>query len=398
VQFLKSLFCLQGFDNRTRFFSICSATYVIFIMLSSAFTGKVFISLIVLVLFTPLLVFTSLRRIKDGKINKKWLIVPNVLFVLMTFIIIFSKQGNYYYLLLIPAFFSSILLTYPSINKVNSASLKYIFGYFGPVDMTEYQQTTYKNNTKSYRIEPSVTSNNSENFRTENYHTENVNTENYNSNNLINDDKLAYQNHENKEQPSNKNQRDLGELIRLKLLNNRKAQLTVAIILTVVFFSICASWLMSYFQSDTLSKEESIELTTSTHNQLNRNYPLPMPDNFSLFLTQHRGVIINWQADEVSNPILWSQSIATGDKSCQQISFNKGNPIRTLMVQVESNPTVNSGILNNYFAIFSPLDSKVLIQALAFRGGFSLCGYDFSLKGSQAALSKNKQYADWVSY
>ena len=113
-----------------------------------------------------------------------------------------------------------------------------------------------------------------------------------------------------------------------------------------------------------------------------------------MYLSQHRGISINWQADEVSDTVLWSQLTAQGDESCKVISFNKGEPIRTLSVQV-----VNSNGTNiNYFADFSPLDSKALIQALAFRGNFTLCGYDFSLKGSQEALGKNEQYAQWVDY
>jgi hypothetical protein len=119
-----------------------------------------------------------------------------------------------------------------------------------------------------------------------------------------------------------------------------------------------------------------------------------MPDNYTLYLSEHQGITINWQADEVSNTLLWSQLTAQGDESCKQISFNKGEPIRTLTVQVEN----TTGTNNDYFASFSPLDSKTLIQALAFRGNFTLCGYDFSLKGSQAALGKNELYAQWVDY
>ena len=78
----------------------------------------------------------------------------------------------------------------------------------------------------------------------------------------------------------------------------------------------------------------------------------------------------------------------SGDKSCQTISFNKGEAIRPIGVLVDNG--------SDYFASFSPLDSKELIQALAFRGNFSLCGYNFSLKGSQAVLGKNSQYAPFL--
>jgi hypothetical protein len=50
------------------------------------------------------------------------------------------------------------------------------------------------------------------------------------------------------------------------------------------------------------------------------------------------------------------------------------------------------------FADFSPLDTQQLIQLIAFKRSFNLCDYDFSLKGSQAALGKHHAYAPYVEY
>ncbi|NQY86628.1 MAG: hypothetical protein HRT51_02605 [Colwellia sp.] len=381
MQFLKSLFCVQGLDNRSRFFAICGAVYLVFIMLTSAFTGKAIISLAILALFTSILVLTSLRRLKDAKLNKNWLLVPNVIFVLTALIIIFSEYSSSYYLLIISAFCLAVLLTYPSVNNKNSAPLNYILGYCGPVDMSEYQQITHQGKQAKFRIEPTLACDNAAN---------------------LNNDDQAVLSIDETTSPYDKNEQriDLGEIIRLKLVNNKKAQLAIAIILTIALVSVCASWLMKYLSNNeqVQTVQESNKVTKSTQNILERKHYLAMPDNFSLFLSQHQGIIINWQADEVSTPLLWSQLSAQGDNSCQQISFNKGKPIRTLKVQVENNTTVANGVYNNYFASFSPLDSRALIQALAFRGSFSLCGYNFSLKGSQAALGKHKQYTDWVEY
>jgi hypothetical protein len=123
-----------------------------------------------------------------------------------------------------------------------------------------------------------------------------------------------------------------------------------------------------------------------------------MPDNYTLYLSEYRGISINWQADEVSNTVLWSQTTALGDDSCKVITFDNGETLRTLSVQIESTASDSAKKQNSYFAYFSPLDSKALVQALAFRSNFTLCGYHFSLKGSQAALAGNEQYAQWVSY
>ena len=124
------------------------------------------------------------------------------------------------------------------------------------------------------------------------------------------------------------------------------------------------------------------------NNLIERSDLLTMPDNFTLYLSQHQGLIINWQADEVANGEFWSQQSIQGDKSCTAITFNKGDDVRTLLVAVEDT--------NEYFAHFSPLDTKTLIKALAFRGNFTLCGYKFSLKGSQAVLGKNNSYGQYL--
>lgn len=376
MQFLKSLFCLLGFDNRSRFFAICSTVYAVFIMLSSAFTGRIFISILLLILFLSILALTSLRRLHDAKLNKNWLFAPSLTFALIALIIIFSEQHSSYYLLIIPALVSAVLLTYPSANKRN-----FILGYDGPVDMKEYQQESHQGKATKFRIEPTLVDDNAINLNHEQSpatQTHQVEEDNYTQENA----------------PYNK-QPDIGEMIRLKLLSNKKAQLLITALVALTLISVAISWIASYLNSaDKTLTEETSQQAASFEPILTRENPLVMPDNYTLYLSEHQGITVNWQADEVTNTLLWSQLTAQGDESCKQIDFNKGEPIRTLSVQVE----MNAGVKSDYFASFSPLDSQTLMQALAFRGSFSLCGYDFSLKGSQAAIGKNEQYAQWVSY
>ena len=188
---------------------------------------------------------------------------------------------------------------------------------------------------------------------------------------------------------------DIGELIRLTLLSHRKLQLGIIICVSLVCLGVLIDSPINASnpqQNNTsnaelneppvLSKSVPINILT------NKNHLLTMPDNFNLYLSEYQGVIIHWQADQVANGELWSQLSTSGDKSCQSIKFNKGSSIRPLTVLVENG--------SEYFASFSPLDSGELIQALAFRGKFSLCGYSFSLKGSQAVLGKHNQYAPFL--
>jgi uncharacterized membrane protein YhaH (DUF805 family) len=377
VQFLKSLFCLQGFDNRPRFFAIFSAVHVLFIMLASAFIGNYLISITILLLFSVVLALTSLRRLHDAKLNKNWLLAPSLVFLIIAFIVVFSEQSSSYYLLIIPALCSALLLTYPSTNKLN-----FILGYSGPVDMNKYQQETHQGKHTRFRIEPTLVNENSEGF--DNNVQSVMQSQNIGA-------ESVYQNHE----PVSK-QADIGEMIRLTLLSNKKAQLILAAIVGLTLIGVASSWVVKYLNSDNeTGLENTVNQQASTASKnISRSNPLSMPDNYTLYLSEHQGISINWQADEVATAVLWSQLTTQGDESCKEISFNKGEPIRTLSVHVES----ADGLNTNYFANFSPLDSKTLIQALAFRGNFSLCGYNFSLKGSQAALGGNPQYSQWVDY
>ncbi|MBU2923921.1 hypothetical protein Q4506_07965 [Colwellia sp. 4_MG-2023] len=382
MQFLKSLFCLHGLDNRTRFFTISIGVYVLFVMLVSAFSNSIIIPLILLVMFSLILGLTSLRRLHDAKLNKKWLLAPCLTFLLVGIIIIISQQSSSYYLLILPTLCSAVLLTYQSTNKHS-----YILGYYGPVDMNEYRQNSHKSAQSQYRIEPTLVSDTSSN----NYYsqTHNDSSQEYNQTDKIEDDNYSHHRQANK-------QTDIGELIRLNLLNNRKAQLIIVAIIGITLIGVSTSWLIHYLDSadETLINQNNNKEQVSVLPSILRSHPLPMPDNYTLYLSEHSGISINWQADEVENSLLWSQLTAQGDESCKEISFNKGKPIRTLSVKVEE----SNGINSNYFASFSPLDSQELIQALAFRGNFTLCGYNFSLKGSQAALGTNNQYSHWVEY
>jgi hypothetical protein len=377
VQFLKSLFCLQGFDNRLRFFSISSAIYVVFIMAASAFSGDFIVSSVLLVLFFVVLALASLRRLHDAKLNKNWLLAPSLTFASVALIIVFSEQNSSYYLLIIPTLCSAVLLTYPSTTNLN-----FILGYYGPVDLKEYEQEVNQGKHAKFRIEPTLVSDTASNF------DNNVQS----ALQAQNTDRAS----DSQNNESYSNQADIGEMIRLKLLGNKKAQLIIAAIVGLTLIGVATSWLISYFNvtNDGITENKISQQFSGSELSLSRSNPLTMPDNYTLYLSEHQGISINWQADQVGDNILWTQLTAQGDESCKEISFDKGEPIRTLSVKVEN----NGGINNNYFADFSPLDSKMLIQALAFRGNFTLCGYDFSLKGSQAALGKNTQYAQWVSY
>jgi len=369
VSLLKSLFCLQGFDNRSRFFIICCSTFIGYIMLSNALTGQLFVSLILLSVFTLILALTTSRRLHDAKLSKNWIIAPSLTFVISGIIIILTKHNSSYWLLIIPALCAALLLTYQSKGKHS-----YILGYYGPIDLSEYQNQTANAHINRQRIEPKLSTNSHSEHAAINFSNEDPSLHSHTINNFA-------------EKEKNNKHFDIGEMIRLKLLGKKNARITIMASVGIAIIAVLISLLNSIFAD----KDTPLKLTEKVTPIVSiRTNLLTMPDNFSLYSSQYNGIIVHWQADKVETSQLWSQLSIKGDKSCKVIHFNKGDDIRTLSVFIEN------GI--DYYANFSPLDSKKLIQSLAFRGSFSLCGYDFSLKGSQAALGKNQFYADLVEY
>ena len=112
-----------------------------------------------------------------------------------------------------------------------------------------------------------------------------------------------------------------------------------------------------------------------------------MPDNFWVMLDENDALTIAWQGDYKTDGELWSAISGKGDKDCLEIVFNSRNKFRSMKVSVK-----NQG---DYYADFSPVDTQNIVKAIALRDKFKLCGYEFSLKGTQARLMNNKKYSSY---
>lgn len=377
MPFLQAVFCLKGFDDRSRFFATSMVALLGFILCSAIFSGYLAVSFAMLLILTAVLICSTKRRLHDAKLNKNWQLVPGVLLLLTGVLSLLIENSGSYYLLILPALSTALLLTYPSKNK--KAQSNYIFGYYGPVDLSIYQQESVVMKAHNQRIEPTLA-------------TEGTSEQLYINETVV--EQNITPNYQSDDETSSK-QVDIGELIRLKFLSNRKLQLGIIASVALIFIGVLVnsafngiSQQQTNISNTELSESQEFTKNTSVNILTNKNHLLAMPDNFNLYLSEYQGIIIHWQADQVDNGELWSMLSASGDKSCQSIKFNKGSSIRPLTVLVENG--------SEYFASFSPLDSSELIQALAFRGKFSLCGYNFSLKGSQAILGKHSQYAPFL--
>ena len=377
MPFLQAVFCLKGFDDRSRFFTTSIIAILGFIFCSAIFSNYLVVSFTILLILTLVLSCSTKRRLHDAKLNKNWQLVPGALLLLTGVLSLFIENSGSYYLLILPTLSTALLLTYPSKNAKEKNN--YILGYYGPVDLSSFKQETVVIKAHNQRIEPTLAA---DGASEQLYMNETIAEQD-----ITPDNQFDYKN--------DSNQVDIGELIRLKFLSNRKLQLGIIASVSLIFIAVLVNSAINAINPQQkkvndaeLNAPQVLSKTVPTNILINKSHLLAMPDNFNLYLSEYQGVIIHWQADQVANGELWSQLSTNGDKSCQSIKFNKGSSIRPLTVLVENG--------SEYFASFSPLDSGELIQALAFRGKFSLCGYSFSLKGSQAVLGKHNQYAAFL--
>jgi len=367
VQLLKSFFCLHGYDNRLRFLIITTFSYFTFILLS--FIDSAIIPILALVVLTFISSASTLRRLNDAKLNKKLLYFPSVLFLFVALLIITTGIPLIYVVLLLPYLINSYFLTF----KENS-NRTFIFGYAGPVDLNEYVSKQKDALHISKRIEPVLVNQ---------LNIQNVSLDSTPASFLQND---HAESSEYKQATKTSVQVDFGEQIREMCLNNKRMFISVLVTLLLVLTAVVIIIPMSAVEDTPTELLESSVL----EKKITRLSPVTLPDNFTLMLSEHQGVIINWQADETEEKQLWSLTTAQGDNSCKELHFNNGDKFRSLAVLTENKL--------EYFANFSPLDTKEILKSIAFRGNFSLCGYTFSLKGSQATLGKHPSYSGLIDY
>jgi len=361
VPLLKSLFCYLGSDTRARFALIFFASHLFFIIFTSLFSFSILASLCILILSCVVLSLTTKRRLTDAHLGKNWLIYPNALFVIITLITIMTNESITYWLMLLSLTSYSLLLTYRSKSNCN-----YIMGYNGPIDLSFYQQT----NNRNKRVEPTFSQQSNTVFPKEG---------------LVN---LPQQNISAKKLSNS--ELDLGETIREKLSYIKNSRIILTATVSIVVIAMFVTFLVSE-PTNQLNQEIADELTQSSlDTAVKRTNTINLPDDFSLMINEFDGIVINWPAELSDKPVIWDIRSATGDNKCQNITFNNGDKVRTLKVIVEED--------DNYFAEFSPLDNTTLIKSIAMRTNFTLCGYTFSLKGSQAVLGKNPYYADIINF
>lgn len=140
--------------------------------------------------------------------------------------------------------------------------------------------------------------------------------------------------------------------------------------------------------ADESPAEEAVPSVPSAPIAASDRVTLDLPDGFSVALEQDV-LIIRWLGERDKPQNLWSITTAKGDKSCSALVFNNGTEYRTITVDLLADSATE--------ARFTPLDTASIITDLARRGSIGLCGYKFSLKGSQAVLEPNRAFGTYLA-
>ncbi|WNC69481.1 hypothetical protein RI845_04875 [Thalassotalea nanhaiensis] len=371
MQLIKSLFCFKGLDNSERYFAISICCLAVFFLFNGVILSSLTAKLILLVLITIVYFAAGIRRCRDSHKRSMTAWLTSIVTFLSFLVIILIPSATSYVLLILPVMASLYLFSLPSF-----APQVYVMGYCGPVDLSELSEPVkVERKPLSNRIEPSL-------FGVTNQQ----------------DDELSFYapsiEPENVEQPATQPPRqasnDLALFIHKWLIANQKIAVAAGIFILFISAVITSlPFINNAMTADSEAQTAEQQAAKPETAVTQRQQLLAMPDEFYLLLDQNEGLIVHWQADLIREGEIWSQASATGDDSCEVIEFNNGDKVRTINVVVE-----DSG---SYYANFSPLDTASVVRSLARRGNFGLCGYNFSLKGSQKALNSNPIYSDYAN-
>ena len=371
----KSLVCVNGLDNGQRFAVISGLIYFTLLLSVVLFSPSAPLYFVA-ILLTPILALTSLRRLRDSKKSPKLILLTMLPFwlVLITLVHIHSMM-LLLTLLLVAGLAIGYLALLPSATATN-----YVQGYSGPVDMSSSHVATDKVSQR-VRVEPTLGGD--ENGAI--HFTKDSSAEFMQADELVQQDHdYDYDNdsdsgrdeqplHRRRAQPAGFNIAQLQQALQV----NKKwlFGITGALVAVMLLGSIWSLIPDSEAEVETAALSESAIESSPQSERIST----AMPDGFSLVL-EDDVLIMRWLGETGSPSQLWSLATAKGDKTCSRMRFNNGTEYRPLVVDL----LVDSGTE----ARFSPLDTEAIIVDMARRGNVSLCGYNFSLKGSQAALGK----------
>ncbi|GIU43880.1 hypothetical protein TUM4438_13790 [Shewanella sairae] len=371
---IKSVFCFAGLDNAQRFASISGLVYFA-LMLAVVLLGPSAGLYIPAIILAPVLALTSLRRLRDCAKPAHFVLLTLLPFLLVLVTLVHIQSMMLLLtLMLVAAMTIGYLALLPAVAKTH-----YVQGYSGPVDMAEVARPARKDNPRM-RVEPTLGGADSA-----------LNDAFIAAEVEVDQDSAQVQYEappsENDYQQRRREKPSKFTLLQLEqwLRNNKKGAMigAAAIVGSMLFMSL---WSLLPESETSDSKPEAVENQVISAPEAKR-ISTTMPDGFSLVL-EDDVLIMRWLGDTGSPTNLWSLATAKGDKTCSRLRFNNGTEYRPMIVDLLADTGTE--------ARFSPLDTEAIVVDMARRGNVSLCGYNFSLKGSQAALGKEAAFRDYL--
>jgi len=361
---LKSLICFKGADNGRRFLVINLCAYALFILLSPLLAKAAVLLLLLLAVASPILLATAVRRVHDARFALPLALLPVAVFWVNVLGVTYLVSGSAWALLILAVLVTAALTTLSQPGAKRRAH--YVMGYFGPVNFNQ-DDPDERWQRSNGRIEPTLTPNHSS-------------TEVETSNAAI--EQSAGNSHA---ADNVSDQKGLGQPLLSQWIQQHR-RLTL---LAATMFALAAIVLAIYPAFKQTPVSDPVAAQASQEKIKQRLFKTEMPDNFWIMLDEFDALTIAWQGDIQKDGALWSAITAQGDKTCFQVKFIIRDSYRTM------NVTVKNG--GDYYADFSPVDTPDLIRSIARRDKFELCGFEFSLKGTQARLMGHKKYADYLS-
>ncbi|GGZ34339.1 hypothetical protein C8J23_12185 [Shewanella chilikensis] len=431
----KSLICIQGYDNGLRHAAISGAVYFLLLVLGLLSGGGSFIWLPG-ILLAPVLLLSCRRRLGDGGLNP-WLSLIALLPWLILLLTLGSGQEGSYLIgaLVLALALHTGLALLPGGNRGRGARSQrdYVQGYCGPVPLSAARKN------KIRRVEPTLGGTSVSGAEREpepelapDYATERGAAE-YNAVHDLSHDAISYgpgrsryfdsaptegdasaidtepgwhtdkqaRHKGNGAEPGFDDEIDRTGSLSVLLLSWRDAVMqlwqrlggfsaaqrkgfAIAALVTALLGLGLIIWLLwPQAEPNDASGRETTESAAETSDRVT----VRLPDSFSLSLDGDL-LRMSWLGDTDAPGPLWDLATAKGDRRCAELVFNNGTGYRPMSVVIGDNGKVE--------AAFSPLDSQVIVQDMARRGSVKLCGYDFSLKGSQAALGSVPAFRQFI--
>lgn len=370
VPFLKSLICIEGHDNGRRFLAISAVCYLLLLAFLPIYARAGILVFMLLIVTTPILLASSIRRLHDASFMTLLAVIPVTIFWINVFALTYIDHSTKWTLLLVGIISTLVISTISNIRVRHEH--QYQLGYHGPVNSNE---SNHKNNFD--RVEPTLATNVFESLKQSDLEDHLLDS-NPNKKSKIpsqNKDSLSETNHTFKEQFTHW----------FKLNKNLSlAGLAISLLLVIIIL----------FNPNDVDDEDLIKLEKNTQQQSAENiskkrlHKLEMPDSFWLMLDQNNALTIGWEGDFKKDGSYWSSTTGIGDKTCTELHFSLGDNIRTIEVTIKAS--------EDYYADFSPVDTKLIIKSIADKDRFKLCGYEFVLKGTRSLLRKHEFYREYL--